>query len=106
MSASSLSSGATTALLNRLEQAGHIVRSREHADRRIVTIRSSPNVQRPAEEFFGPLTEHMDAMMSHYSAEQLQHFEAFLDHLRTTMDALLGQQPDARSAVGSPSKKA
>lgn len=33
----SLSTGATTALLNRLEAAEHITRTREHSDRRVVT---------------------------------------------------------------------
>ena len=37
----SLSSGATTALLNRLEAAGHLVRTREHSDRRVVTLHTT-----------------------------------------------------------------
>lgn len=34
----SLSPSATTSLLDRLETAGHIVRSRDSADRRVVTV--------------------------------------------------------------------
>lgn len=34
-----LTSGATTALINRLEAGGHLERSRESADRRVVTLR-------------------------------------------------------------------
>jgi len=34
-----LTSGATTALVNRLEGGGHLERSRESADRRVVTLR-------------------------------------------------------------------
>lgn len=59
----SLTSGATTALLNRLEKAGHIVRTRENADRRVVTLHSSAHVQDLADEFFGPLAVRLDAMM-------------------------------------------
>ncbi|GAA3517391.1 DNA-binding MarR family transcriptional regulator [Streptosporangium album] len=88
----SLSSSATTALLNRLEQAGHIVRTREHADRRIVTLRSSPRIQEPAREFFGPLSDRMGAAMSQYPPELLQQFESFLDHLCTAMNAQPVQQ--------------
>jgi MarR family transcriptional regulator, organic hydroperoxide resistance regulator len=88
----SLTSGATTALLNRLEKAGHIVRSREHADRRIVTIRSSPDIQKPGEEFFGPLNRRMEAMLASYPPEQIEQFEAFLDHLRSTMAEVLAEQ--------------
>ncbi|MFI5802600.1 MarR family winged helix-turn-helix transcriptional regulator [Streptomyces sp. NPDC051561] len=82
----SLSSGATTALLNRLEKAGHIVRSREHADRRIVTLRGSEHVQQLTDEFFRPLGERMDAMLSRYPAEQLRQFEEFLGDLHVTLN--------------------
>ncbi|WP_052849691.1 MarR family winged helix-turn-helix transcriptional regulator [Streptomyces avicenniae] len=101
----SLSSGATTALLNRLEAAGHITRSREHTDRRVVTLRSSPEVKPLAERFFGPYAERMAAEMARYSEERLAEFEEFLDHLRTTMDALLadeysGLAPGSRPSSG------
>lgn len=87
----SLSSGATTALLNRLEQAGHIVRSREDADRRVITLRSSPDMQVLADEFFGPLAVRLDAMLAHYPPELIQQFEAFLTDLRGTMETHLAQ---------------
>jgi len=89
-----LSSGATTALLNRLEQAGHIVRSREHADRRVVTLRSSPGIQERADEFFGPLAVRLDAMMAGYPAELLHQFEDFLGQLRSTMETHLAESQD------------
>ncbi|HET6856835.1 MAG TPA: helix-turn-helix domain-containing protein [Streptomyces sp.] len=82
-----LSSGATSALLNRLEAGGHVVRTRGHADRRVITLHSSPDVQRRADEFFGPLAEPVDAMMSTYPPELLAQFEKFLADLCTTMDA-------------------
>ena len=46
-----MTSGATTVLLNRLETAGHIRRSREHADRRRVTLRPVPAARERANEF-------------------------------------------------------
>jgi len=88
----SLSSGATTALLNRLEDAGHIVRSREKADRRIVTLHSSAHVQLRTDEFFGPLGRRLDIMMSHYPPEVLQQFETFLADLRATIQTHLELQ--------------
>lgn len=88
----SLTSGATTALLNRLEEAGYIVRSREHTDRRIVTLHSGPNIGTPARAFFQPLTDHMNAMCTQYPTELLQEFEAFLNHLRRTMTDVLAEQ--------------
>ncbi|MFG2006900.1 MarR family winged helix-turn-helix transcriptional regulator [Spirillospora sp. NPDC048911] len=91
-----LSSGATTALLNRLEQAGHVVRSREHSDRRIVTLRSSPQVHELADRFFGPLGERTSQVMARYQPDLLEQFEKFLidlggtmvDHLNTIDDRL------------------
>jgi MarR family transcriptional regulator, organic hydroperoxide resistance regulator len=46
-----MTSGATTALLNRLEDAGHIRRIREHADRRRVTLHPEPAARARAQEF-------------------------------------------------------
>lgn len=81
------SNPATTALLNRLEQAGHLVRTREHADRRVVTVRSSPEVQALADEFFGPLGERVDAVLARYPASELDRFNTFLGELLGEMHA-------------------
>ncbi|MEU7119492.1 MarR family transcriptional regulator [Streptomyces zaomyceticus] len=91
----SLSTGATTALLNRLEAAGHITRAREHSDRRIVTLRSGGHVQERADEFFGPLAHRLDAAMSHYPPQFLEQVEAFMTDLNTTMDSHLTKEQDA-----------
>ncbi|MDX6743970.1 MarR family winged helix-turn-helix transcriptional regulator [Actinocorallia sp. A-T 12471] len=88
-----LSSGATTALLNRLEQAGHVVRTREHTDRRIVTLRGSGRVQHLADEFFGPLSDRVDAVMSAYPPTLLTQVETLITDLRTAMDAQLAAPP-------------
>ncbi|MFI9390314.1 MarR family winged helix-turn-helix transcriptional regulator [Streptomyces bauhiniae] len=85
----SLSTGATTALLNRLESAGHITRAREHSDRRIVTLRSGAHIQERADEFFGPLAHRLDAVMSHYPPELLARFEAFMADLNAAMNGHL-----------------
>ncbi|GGZ13017.1 hypothetical protein GCM10010387_01220 [Streptomyces inusitatus] len=88
----SLSSGATTALVNRLEAAGHVVRTREETDRRIVTLRSSPHVRPRAEEFFAPYAERMAAVTARYPPERLREFEELVARLRTTMDDLLADE--------------
>ncbi|OLR92821.1 MarR family winged helix-turn-helix transcriptional regulator [Actinokineospora bangkokensis] len=46
-----MTTGATTILLNRLEGAGHIHRSRESADRRRVTLRPDPAAREKAQRF-------------------------------------------------------
>ncbi|MEU2100471.1 MarR family winged helix-turn-helix transcriptional regulator [Streptomyces globisporus] len=90
-----LSPSATTALLNRLEAAGHITRSREHTDRRLVTLRSGPHVQERADEFFRPLGGQLDAAMAAYSPEMLAGFEALLTDLCATMDAHIAERTPA-----------
>ncbi|TLF77664.1 MarR family winged helix-turn-helix transcriptional regulator [Nocardia cyriacigeorgica] len=86
-----LSNPATTALLNRLEVAGHVVRTRENRDRRIVTLRSSPEVHTLADDFFGPLGEQVGAVMARYSSDQLEQFDTFLAELLTAMHTQLDQ---------------
>lgn len=88
----SLSTGATTALLNRLEAAGHITRTREHSDRRIVTLRSGAHVRERADEFFGPLAGRLDASMAAYPPQFLERFEQFMADLNATMDAHLAER--------------
>ncbi|MGW2398010.1 MarR family winged helix-turn-helix transcriptional regulator [Kitasatospora sp. NPDC001664] len=84
-----LSTGATTALLNRLEAAGHITRARERTDRRIVTLRSGAHIHERADEFFGPLGRRLDATMAHYPPRLLEQFEAFMADLNATVDGHL-----------------
>ncbi|MBZ4320478.1 MarR family winged helix-turn-helix transcriptional regulator [Streptomyces huiliensis] len=88
-----LSSGAMTALLNRLERAGYVSRTREHADRRIVTLRSDGRVKELADEFFGPVNQRQDAVLSACPPDVLEQFEALLTRLRTALDG-----PDADAA--------
>ncbi|WNI20458.1 MarR family transcriptional regulator [Streptomyces sp. ITFR-16] len=91
----SLSTGATTALLNRLEAAGHITRTREHSDRRVITLRSGGHIQERADEFFGPLAVRLDAAMSHYPPQLLEQIESFMTHLNSTMDTHLAERDPA-----------
>ncbi|TQM81689.1 DNA-binding MarR family transcriptional regulator [Saccharothrix saharensis] len=88
-----LTTGATTNLLNRLESLGHITRTREHPDRRLVTLRSSPTIEQPAREFFGPLNHHLQALVAHQEPRRLADFEGFLHDLRATMDDVLTGPP-------------
>ncbi|UGT38822.1 MarR family transcriptional regulator [Nocardia yamanashiensis] len=87
----SLSQPATTALLNRLEQAGHVMRTREHNDRRVITLRGSSEVHELADEFFRPLGEQVAAVIARHSPEQLRLFENFLIELTSAMNSRLAQ---------------
>lgn len=80
-----LTSGATTSLLNRLEDAGLIIRSREHTDRRRVTLRATPDIARAAKAVFDPVNERVDGMMDQYPPEFLKDVESLLDHLHVAL---------------------
>jgi DNA-binding MarR family transcriptional regulator len=92
----SLSSGATTALINRLERARHVVRAREQDDRRVVTLHATEHVAALAQEYFGPLGTRLDVMMAKYPPEQLRQFEHFVTDLRNTMEEHLREQNSNR----------
>lgn len=85
-----LTPGATSSLLNRLEDAGHVIRARDTGDRRVVTLRATAGVDAGIGRYFGPLLEQADAMMRDYPPEVLAGIERFLtdygammnDHLK------------------------
>ncbi|WP_031084349.1 MarR family winged helix-turn-helix transcriptional regulator [Streptomyces sp. NRRL WC-3549] len=52
-----LTSGAVTACLDRLERSGHVRRSRDSADRRVVHLYYEPAAKSVARSFFMPLAE-------------------------------------------------
>ncbi|WP_326701224.1 MarR family transcriptional regulator [Streptomyces sp. NBC_01754] len=52
-----LTSGAVTACLDRLERSGHVRRSRDSADRRVVHLHYEPTAKSVARSFFMPLAE-------------------------------------------------
>ena len=76
-----LTAGATSTLLNRLESAGHVVRSHDHVDRRIVSLRSTPQIHHDAQAFFAPVAAELDAVLSRYTAAQLEAFAQMVAHL-------------------------
>lgn len=94
-----LSPAATSSLLNRLEAAGHVVRDRTGADRRIVTLRSTAVVHRRVDEFFDPLGDRLEAVMAAYPDAFLQQVDGFL---REVIEALEGH---GRSADEEPSAR-
>jgi DNA-binding MarR family transcriptional regulator len=73
-----LSSGATTAVIDRLERAEHVQRARDVADRRRVTLHYAATAAELAEAFFRPLAARMDAMLAAYSADELAVVRRFL----------------------------
>jgi MarR family transcriptional regulator, organic hydroperoxide resistance regulator len=84
-----LSPGATSILLGRLEQAGHIERTREGSDRRIVTLRSTTTINASADAFFEPLRQQLDQALGEFTTEQLALITRAADNLRAIMETYL-----------------
>jgi DNA-binding MarR family transcriptional regulator len=82
-----LSSGATTAAIDRLERAGHLRRTRESADRRVVHLRYGEPGQALAVEFFGPLGRRTDDVMAGFTDAELAVVHRFLDGMTAALTA-------------------
>jgi DNA-binding MarR family transcriptional regulator len=80
-----LSSGATTAAIDRLERAGHLRRSRESSDRRVVHLRYGEPGMALAREFFGPLGKRTDRVMAEFSDADLALVHRFLEGMNTAL---------------------
>ncbi len=76
-----LSRPATTALLDRLEHAGHIVRRPDPTDRRRTTVELQPAASELAAAFFGPLGAAYEQAMRRYSAKDLRIVAAFIQDI-------------------------
>ena len=73
-----MSSGATTAVVDRLERAGHVLRVRDERDRRRLTLHRGANAQALLTAFFAPLEAAMAALTAGYSERELAVVRRFL----------------------------
>jgi DNA-binding MarR family transcriptional regulator len=77
----SLSSASVTALVDRLERAGHVHRVRDPADRRRVVLEMSESAMAAGGQFFGGLQRDLVAAMAAYSDEELAVVRRFLEQM-------------------------
>ncbi|WP_245886903.1 MarR family winged helix-turn-helix transcriptional regulator [Kineococcus xinjiangensis] len=77
----SLSTSATTAVVDRLQRAGHVERVHDEADRRRVRVRMTPSAQELARAFFTPLGERMRHVFAECDDEDLRRFGEILARL-------------------------
>ncbi|MDD7942929.1 MarR family transcriptional regulator [Actinomycetospora lutea] len=73
-----VSTGAATAVIDRLERVGHVERHRDERDRRKVIVRCSDAARAVAEEFFGPLTQLSDQVLDTFTTPELHAVARFL----------------------------
>ena len=77
----SLSTSATTALVDRLQRAGHVERVHDAQDRRRVRVRMTPAAQELASGFFTPLARRMRDVLASRDEEELRRFGGLLEQL-------------------------
>jgi DNA-binding MarR family transcriptional regulator len=73
-----LSSPATTALIDRLDSSGHVVRERQSSDRRQVQLKMTPKAYQEGGAIFGPLARRMGTAMANFSEEELETVSRFM----------------------------
>ncbi|MBD7996563.1 winged helix-turn-helix transcriptional regulator [Arthrobacter sp. Sa2CUA1] len=95
------STGATTAVIDRLERIGHIHRSRSEEDRRKVTLHFEALARQLAGAYFGPLGELSSEVMDRYTEAELQTIRNFLDGMREVYTTYL-RVLETDSGTGGP----
>lgn len=83
----SMTTGAVSAAIDRLERTGHLRRSRESTDRRLVHLHYTPEGMALAHDFFRPLGKRAAEVRARFSVEEL-----------TTVARYLAEMNDALSA--------
>jgi DNA-binding MarR family transcriptional regulator len=73
-----LTTGAVTAVIDRLESVGYVQRVRDPLDRRKIWVECTPHVNELVETIFGVYDLIGPIMMQHFSASQLEGILAFL----------------------------
>ncbi|HEV7308059.1 MarR family transcriptional regulator [Ensifer sp.] len=76
--AAGLTSGATTALIDRLARAGYVERTADAADRRRVYVRIRPKSVAPIKAVYEPMQQRMFQLWSRYDADELTLIADFL----------------------------
>lgn len=92
-----LSSPATTALIDRLDTSGHVVRERGGSDRRQVQLKMTPKAFSEGGAIFAPLARHMGAAMAGFSEAELETVASFLTAM---VDATVAAREES-SGTGS-----
>ncbi len=88
-----LSSASVTALLDRLERAGHLRRVRDADDRRRVVLEMSEATMAAGASFFGGLQRDLVAAMSSYSDDELDVVRRFLTEMTDVIVAHRRPEP-------------
>jgi DNA-binding MarR family transcriptional regulator len=103
--AAGLTSGAVTAVVDRLEKAGMAKRVADPADRRRVRIEVTPRLWEATGPLMTPFLEESQAILDDYTTEELARFSDFLERViavQSTHTERIRRSP--RPAPGGPPK--
>jgi DNA-binding MarR family transcriptional regulator len=89
-----LSTGASTRLVDRLEQAGYVTRKRDRADRRRVLVTTVPERMAAFGQVWDDLSDGWWEMFDDYDEERLG---MLLTHMRRTIELCAGQAERLRA---------
>jgi DNA-binding MarR family transcriptional regulator len=102
-----LTSGGTTALVQRLERAGHVIRESHPDDGRSTLLRLTARSEARATEAFAPLVTELDRLAADLPDSDRAAVETFLRHVadaaeRHAEDAARAVDARTRAAIGEP----
>jgi|SRR5919202_613800 DNA-binding MarR family transcriptional regulator len=102
-----LTSGGTTALVQRLERAGHVARESHPHDGRSTLLRLTPRTEERATEAFAPLVAELDRLAAELSDGDRTVVASFLSRVaeaaeRHAEDAARAADARTRAAIGEP----
>jgi DNA-binding MarR family transcriptional regulator len=81
----SLSSAATTALVDRLSKVGHMVRTRSGEDRRRVHLDVTDSARSRGSEIFSPMVEELLKVVARHTPDEVALLSGFMEELRDAM---------------------
>jgi DNA-binding MarR family transcriptional regulator len=102
-----LTSGGTTALVQRLERAGHVAREAHPDDRRSTLLRLTPQAEQEAIEAFAPLVAELDGLAGELAGPERELVGRFLSRVaeaaeRHAENAVWAVERQASAAMGQP----
>ncbi len=96
-----LNSASATALIDRLERAGHVRRERDESDRRRINLWVTAEATELGWTFFGPLIAHTVAVTDGFSDSEITLVARFLDEvLGAVADTRTAQRPHTGRTKG------
>ena len=101
--ASHLTTGAVTAVVDRLEEVGFVRRVRDAKDRRRVLIERTPEGTKTSVRYYGPFVNRTFEAMSQYDVEQLT---AIRDFMHDAAEITEEYAKELRAAPGDPTDEA